>query len=86
MRRNGAFITALSAGILRPVLTSQEATMPATTADLTGYTDAARRANPLANAAHMTRTVAHVTDVSHGGVTGRGYAYPITGAFDSENS
>jgi hypothetical protein len=30
--------------------------------------------------------VVHVTEVPHSGVTGRGYAYPITGAFDGENS
>ena len=48
--------------------------------------EAALARHPLANAAHMNMTVAHVTEVAHGGVTGRGYAYPITGAFDSENS
>jgi hypothetical protein len=38
----------------------------------------------LRNAPHMNMTVAHVTEVPHGGVSGRGFAYPITGAFDSE--
>ena len=40
----------------------------------------------LRAAKHMNIVVAHVTEVPHGGVTGRGYAYPITGAFDAENS
>ena len=42
--------------------------------------------HPLANSPHMNMVVAHVTEVPHSGVTGPGYAYPITGAFDSENS
>jgi len=33
----------------------------------------------LKAAAWLNMTVAHVTEVRHGGVTGRGYAYPITG-------
>ena len=37
-------------------------------------------------AKHLNMVVVHVTEVAHGGVTGRGYAYPITGAFDSENN
>jgi len=36
-------------------------------------------------AKHITMAVAHVTEVPHPGVSGRGFAYPITGAFDSEN-
>lgn len=46
---------------------------------------AALARHPLAKSPHMNMTVAHVTEVPHAGVTGRGYAYPITGAFDSEN-
>jgi hypothetical protein len=42
--------------------------------------------HPLRNSPHMNMTVAHVTETPHGGVTGRGYAYPITGAFDAEDS
>ena len=38
----------------------------------------------LRSAPHKNMTVAHVTEVPHGGVSGRGFAYPITGAFDSE--
>ena len=40
----------------------------------------------MRHAAHMNMVVAHVTEVPHGGVTGRGYAYPISGAFDAENT
>ena len=46
---------------------------------------AAMGRHPLAKSPHLNMTVAHVTEVSHGGVSG-GYAYAITGAFDSENS
>ena len=46
---------------------------------------AALARHPLANSKHLNMVVAHVTEVPHPGVTGRGYAYPITGAFDSEN-
>ena len=49
--------------------------------------EAALDARPNLKAAkHMNIVVAHVTEVPHAGVTGRGYAYPITGAFDAENS
>ena len=41
--------------------------------------------HPLRNAPELNWAVAHVTEVTHGGCSG-GYAYPITGAFDSENS
>ena len=47
--------------------------------------EAALDAAGMRHAKHMNITVCHVTEVPHGGVTGRGYAYPITGAFDSEN-
>lgn len=47
--------------------------------------EAARGEHPLANSPHIKLVVAHVTEVPHGGVSS-GYAYPITGAFDSENS
>ena len=46
---------------------------------------AAMGRHPLAKSPHLNMVVAHVTEVSHGGVSG-GYAYPITGAFDSENN
>lgn len=40
----------------------------------------------LRSAQHMNMVVAHVTEVPHPGVSGRGFAYPITGAFDSETA
>ena len=39
----------------------------------------------MRHATYMDMVVAHVTEVPHSGVSS-GYAYPITGAFDSENS
>lgn len=51
-----------------------------------GEARAALDRHPLRDSKHMNMVVAHVTEVSHPGVTGRGYAYPITGAFDAENS
>ena len=47
--------------------------------------EAALDKSGMRHAKHLNMTVAHVTEVPHAGVTGRGYAYPITGAFDSEN-
>jgi hypothetical protein len=46
--------------------------------------EAALDVSGLRDNPHMNMCVAHVTEVPHGGVTGRGYAYPISGAFDSE--
>lgn len=47
---------------------------------------AALDVHPCRDNPHMHMTVAHVTEIRHSGVTGRGYAYPITGAFDAEDA
>jgi hypothetical protein len=47
--------------------------------------EAALGASPASKWTYIHLEVAHVTEVQHGGVSG-GYAYPITGAFDAENS
>lgn len=46
--------------------------------------EAALDKSGMRGAKHLNMVVAHVTEVPHGGVTGRGYAYPITGAFAAE--
>lgn len=67
------YLTILGSALRRPVLYGTRAEAVAV---LAGH--------PLRDSRHMNMVVAHVTEVPHGGVSG-GFAYPITGAFDSEN-
>ena len=68
------YLTILGSAYRRPTLYASQAEAE-TALDKSG----------MRGAVHMNMTVAHVTEVPHGGVTGAyGYAYPITGAFAAE--
>ncbi len=69
------YLTILGSAHRKPVLYDTQA-----------EAEAALDKTNLRSAKHMNIVVAHVTEVPHPGVSGRGFAYPITGAFDSENS